>query len=475
MTEEAGLKHVKFNNSTLIDIINNITNIKVTLQDLKGPSVEKITEIYKSFLKTCLNVDESIIENFTYEITSNFTEEVMAVQKNAFKRIQFYSLIYYLYEMASMRAHCSEIFFPQVHGKGLFTKQLSTLVTFARFEYIQLEDFSSIQKEFKQKSVDAAEIVANNSRLRAQISTLRQDKDERKIPVDNTKKRIAILNDRLAQLRGFTRRLDDDLNKLENECDAVNKDNEDKKAQMASHQKRNQFLDKMLIKSPEKLKSDIEKNKIKIADTQRMAQSKKTDIDRFTKSCSDAEKYLEGLKGVIMDNLETFYLNDIQTANEMVKEIDADKEERINLEFQFDQIESKIRAYTADIEKKKKEYERIRNEVESEMVALGEKDQSRLELLNKQEAMIKNIEKQISEMKFEDKEQLAQFEYQVEKKFKAIEFIQVQLQGLEFKKRVYDEMVNQLSSQLGKILEGEMAGVAADEEALCEILKLARV
>lgn len=47
--------------------------------------------------------------------------------------------------------------------------------------------------------------------------------------------------------------------------------------------------------------------------------------------------------------------------------------------------------------------------------------------------MIKNIEKQISEMKFEDKEQLAQFEYQVEKKFKAIEFIQVQLQGLEFK------------------------------------------
>lgn len=35
---------------------------------------------------------------------------------------------------------------------------------------------------------------------------------------------------------------------------------------MASHQKRNQFLDKMLIKSPEKLKSDIEKNKIKIAD-----------------------------------------------------------------------------------------------------------------------------------------------------------------------------------------------------------------
>lgn len=63
----------------------------------------------------------------------------------------------------------------------------------------------------------------------------------------------------------------------------------------------------------------------------------------------------------------------------MVKEIDADKEERINLEFQFDQIESKIRAYTADIEKKKKEYERIRNEVESEMVALGEKDQSRLE------------------------------------------------------------------------------------------------
>jgi hypothetical protein len=63
----------------------------------------------------------------------------------------------------------------------------------------------------------------------------------------------------------------------------------------------------------------------------------------------------------------------------MVKEIDADKEERINLEFQFDQIESKIRAYSADIEKKKKEYERIRNEVESEMVALGEKDQSRLE------------------------------------------------------------------------------------------------
>lgn len=47
--------------------------------------------------------------------------------------------------------------------------------------------------------------------------------------------------------------------------------------------------------------------------------------------------------------------------------------------------------------------------------------------------MIKNIEKQISEMKFEDKEQLAQFEYQVEKKFKSIEFIQVQLQGLEFK------------------------------------------
>lgn len=45
-----------------------------------------------------------------------------------------------------------------------------------------------------------------------------------------------------------------------------------------------------------------------------MAQSKKADIDRFTKSCSDAEKYLEGLKGVIMDNLETFYLNDIQTA-----------------------------------------------------------------------------------------------------------------------------------------------------------------
>lgn len=63
----------------------------------------------------------------------------------------------------------------------------------------------------------------------------------------------------------------------------------------------------------------------------------------------------------------------------MVKEIDADKEERINLEFQFDQFESKIRAYSADIEKKKKEYERIRNDVESEMVALGEKDQARLE------------------------------------------------------------------------------------------------
>lgn len=58
-----------------------------------------------------------------------------------------------------------------------------------------------------------------------------------------------------------------------------------------------------------------------------------------------------------------------------MKEIEEDKEEKINLEFQVEQFESKIKIQMKDKEKKEKEYEQYCEDVEKEMIALSTKDQ----------------------------------------------------------------------------------------------------
>lgn len=58
-----------------------------------------------------------------------------------------------------------------------------------------------------------------------------------------------------------------------------------------------------------------------------------------------------------------------------MKEIEIDKEERINKDYEVDQLESKIKIQVMDKEKKQKEYEAHREMVEKEMLALNTKDQ----------------------------------------------------------------------------------------------------
>lgn len=75
-----------------------------------------------------------------------------------------------------------------------------------------------------------------------------------------------MLTERLGQIRAHNKRVDEEIAKFEKEIANLQAEKEEVTNRINTNQKRSQFLDKLLIKSPEKLKKDIEKNKIKIAD-----------------------------------------------------------------------------------------------------------------------------------------------------------------------------------------------------------------
>lgn len=170
----------------------------------------------------------------------------------------------------------------------------------------------------------------------------------------------------------------------------------------SNNQKWSVFYDKVLIRSPEKLKNDINKNQAKINDLQKMIKNKKKENEDIQSTINERDRFIEDLKP-IKDSISHFINTEVKSANKQIRDIEKTKEEITNAEFERNQKQSLIATSQKEIEKATQDYESFRKQTEKILLELKEKDDTYLNQMKQDMNEIKEEEKSIRKVKEEMK------------------------------------------------------------------------
>jgi len=84
-------------------------------------------------------------------------------------------------------------------------------------------------------------------------------------------------------------------------------------AKLESIQKKMVLYDKLLIKSPTRLKNNIDKTEARIVELEKLIRTKTEELEEQKKSLYDREKFIENFRACT-DLLNMFYENDVLNA-----------------------------------------------------------------------------------------------------------------------------------------------------------------
>ena len=84
-------------------------------------------------------------------------------------------------------------------------------------------------------------------------------------------------------------------------------------AKLESIQKKMGLYEKLLIKSPTRLKYSIEKTEVRIAELEKLIRTKSEELEEQKKNLFDREKFIENFRACV-DLLNMFYENDVLSA-----------------------------------------------------------------------------------------------------------------------------------------------------------------
>lgn len=324
-----------------IGILKNM-NIQLLAKEIKMPTAANLTKIYKSFLQECLSIQYDAYEKDNLEdAILNFNEEVIKMQSDSFKQMQFYIIVKYFFELCGLTPSYMEIFHPM---KNKFPKLLSGMVSFCRFEFQELgDDVTQCIQDNKVYMRHCGDERKEINELQGKIYYINSNILKNKPLVEQCKKRTLSLKEKNNEfLNEYKKQETIELafDKQETTLDAEEKALIEKQLAI---KKKFILYEKLIFQSPERLNNEMEKNEARIVELKKYEQTVQAEIDEELKKLHEREKFLVSSMG-IKETLETNFLNQIENANSKKEAIEAIKETNTNLNLVYKQTESTIEA-----------------------------------------------------------------------------------------------------------------------------------
>ncbi|RNA12154.1 kinetochore Nuf2 [Brachionus plicatilis] len=345
----------------LHSILRNL-NINVSLKDIKQPTMESYLAIYKGFMEMCFLIKAPVLDEIPPSSIANFSEDCIKNQADSFKFLQLYSLINFMYSIMSAEYSMTEIFNPP---RKLFFKQISSLINFARFLFDELNEYGKIQTENKALMENLNEIKKECDEYANKIDNLQTEAKQKKPLIEATKKRIAALKENQNLLRQARNKLADKNEIAKKEEQNLISDKNDLTEKVSSFKKKMDLYEMLLIKSPDRLKRDMEKNEARIIDLEKLSKAKKCENQELRKDIFERERFVEMANGV-RDAFENFFNNEVQKANSKLKEIEKIQDEITSISFELKELENMIDL----LSKNKKELE---HQIQNQTLELKQK------------------------------------------------------------------------------------------------------
>jgi hypothetical protein len=328
--------------SGMIDVLHQL-GIKVTAAELKDPNVDVVLRIYKGMLEHCLQLNRDAFEMDPDDLTLHFDEQVCSKQTEAFRFIQVYIYISYMLDMIGLKLTFSQIFNAK---RRSLNKQLQSLIEFSKFLISQIHEFCEVREE-NDKYLDKCEIVQREiNDLEANIYSLKSDKNEKKNLVEMAKRRIATLRARRNPDERI--RVTEQMQQLAKEEERLKAGEAEHLARMAITDKKMSLYDKILIKSPTRLKKDMGISQARTTELNKRIKTKTAEEAELKKNLIERENVVKSF-ATVRDSLQHFYESDIHTANELSKEKELVNAKVTNEKFELVQLQS---MYSMSKEKK---------------------------------------------------------------------------------------------------------------------------
>lgn len=371
----------------IVEILNKL-KIKVTAKDLKNPTIETAITIYRGFLEECLVVTKATFDMDAPDTMIHFLEDTIKFQSDSFKFLQLYIFIVYFYDLMGMKPLFKDIFFP---SKKLFNKQCCQLIEFTRFMNMQMTDFAEVQEKNRKYIEQCDEYMNKNADLRSKVNCLTLERNEKRNHCETTRRKVMGFKEKLAAIKEETKKLaeKDQAALKEEEAYLVEKEELDRRFKAID--KKNVIYEKLLIKSPDRLKRDMEKCDIRVKELEKCIKTRNDEIAEEKKVLFERENFIQNFKS-IRETLESFFQNDVQKANNINKEIEKEKEDLIKSNFLYKELLSVEKTLKGESDKLNENLEFMKLNFEKQFRSSKEKKEENLE-------KAKHLAKKIDEIK----------------------------------------------------------------------------
>lgn len=265
------------------------------------------------------------------------------------------------------------------------------MVAFCKFEFSELTEFQMVINRTKDYVARCDIVRREADELQARVFSTNSEINQLKPLVDKCRSRSEILKEKLLSLQTNRRKLKeerDDLAKEEHSLDVEDKEIFSKQQTIA---KKFSLYEKLIIRSPEKLMKDTEKNEARIVELEKLISELMREIDEEKRNLFEREKFIEN-SDKICEILSNLYDTHVQNANLKTKEIEAISEETTNLNFELEQLTSVSGIHQAELEKITENYKKFSQEIELKLMQIKEKDDKYL-------SEMKLIQRELDELK----------------------------------------------------------------------------
>ena len=270
-------------------------------------------------------------------------------------------------------------------------KQMSAIISYCRFIFTELTDFQSVVDKTKAYTDECNLIKRDIDELSAKLFSQNSELTQIKPIIDKCNARTSLLKEKLANAREIKKKLSeerDEFEKGEQIQDAEAKDINDKQQH---NSKKLSLYDKLIIRSPQRLNSDTEKNEARINELEKLTVEITKEISNEKRNLFEREKFIDSSEK-IFELIVNLYENSICNANNLNKDIESIKEEIMNLSFDLEQKKSIDASLTAELDRVKEKTTTFHDQIGLEIENLKEK-------LTKLDEKIKLKNKELDELK----------------------------------------------------------------------------
>lgn len=388
MEAESAAQPIQFGLGFCIGILKNM-GINLTAKELKLPTNENLYVIYKAFLSECLSISHDTYEkDHLVDAILNFNEDVIKNQSESFKIMQFYIIVKFFFELCGLNPSYMEIFHPL---KGRFPRLLSGMISFCRFEFQELgDDFSHRVQENKNYIRKCNEEKKEIEELSGKIYYINSENMKNRPLIEQCKKRSAGLKEKNENLLEETKRLQQEEEADDREENALEAEEKELLERQQTIKKKFILYDKLIIKSPQRLNKELDKNEARIIELKKCEIKVKAEIDEEKRNLFERENFIESSKS-IHEIFENHFLNHVHSANSKKKEIESVKETITNLNFEYLQVNSSIESYAKNYDKLVQNVDNHSKAIEKKLMEFKENDDMNNQQIAEYQTIIKNV------------------------------------------------------------------------------------